>query len=222
MLFNSEEPLMKKLVAAVGGAAAAVAVSCVAYSPAAAADTADCPTMSQDFFGTQFTLQAHANAGWTGAQTNAWRSKCGYLYGLWETAESKQLQARQAEELPTAAPAPQLDPQPLQPVRGAPLIGDSVQQPSSPVDCTKLRAAYNSLGPVTSTADAVNKLNQLKIPGISQVEAASLALCSIDAIPAAIADPNQGNQQRVFDGGCGAVDEATSGIINPCGDTSAH
>jgi hypothetical protein len=211
---------VKRLLATVGGAAAAVAVSCVAHGPAAVADTADCPIMSQDFFGTQFTLQQHANAGWTAAQTNAWRSKCGYLPGLWETAESKQLQARQAQALPTAAPAPQLDPQPLEPVRGAPRIDDTGPlQQHSPVDCTKLRAAYDSLGPVTSTADAVGKINHLKIPGLSQVEAVSLAECSIDAVPAAIADPSRGNQQRVFDGGCGAVNEATNGIINPCGDT---
>lgn len=74
------------------------------------------------------------------------------------------------------APMPAFNPGPLQPVQGAPQINDTgtLQQSSSGVDCTKLRAAYDSLGPVASTADAIGKLDKLKLPGISQ-EGTSLA-----------------------------------------------
>lgn len=89
----------------------------------------------------------------------------------------------------------------------------------SPVDCTKLRGAYDSLGPVLDAGDAAEKINHLKIPGLSQVTGTSLGLCMIDAIPAAIANPDQENQQRVADGFCGSVNEFTNGIINVCGDT---
>ena len=94
----------------------------------------------------------------------------------------------------------------------APAQGDS-----APVDCTQLRKAYDSLGPVIDTGDAVAKLN--KLPGLSQVTGTSLGLCAIDAIPAAINNPTLENQQRVADGGCGFVSNFTSGLINLCGDT---
>lgn len=97
-----------------------------------------------------------------------------------------------------------------------------VQQPDdgrSAVDCTKLRGAYDTLGPVINAGDAAEKINHLKIPGLSQVTGASLALCAIDAIPAAIGNPDQQNQLRVADGLCGSVNEFTSGLINLCGDT---
>lgn len=94
----------------------------------------------------------------------------------------------------------------------APAQGDS-----SPVDCTQLRKAYDSLGPVIDTGDAVAKLN--KLPGLSQVTGTSLGLCAIDAIPAAINNPTLENQQRVADGGCGFVSNFTSGLLNLCGDT---
>jgi hypothetical protein len=116
--------------------------------------------------------------------------------------------------LQTVSSAPYFDPEPLQP-----LPEDPAPSVESNVDCTKLRAAYDTLGPVTNTADAAAKLNHLKIPGLSQVTGTSLALCGLDAIPAAIQDPSLENQQRVFDGACGAVDNITNGIVDPCGDT---
>ena len=93
------------------------------------------------------------------------------------------------------------------------------QGETAPVDCTKLRDAYDSIGPVINGADAAEKINRLRIPGVSQVTAVSLGLCGIDAIPAAINNPTPDNQQRVFDGGCGFVNQFTNGIIDVCGDT---
>lgn len=89
--------------------------------------------------------------------------------------------------------------------------------PSSGVDCTQLKGAYDSLGPVVDIGDAVAKLN--KMPGLSQVQGTSLALCGIDAIPNAIGNPSLENQQRVADAGCGAVNYFTNGLIDLCGTT---
>lgn len=119
-----------------------------------------------------------------------------------------------------AAPTPiDFDPGPLPQSPDRPLVVDSYTPPSSNVDCTKLRAAYDSLGPVTDATDAADKLNIMKVPGLSWITGTSLALCGLDAVPYAIDHPSPGNQQRVFDGACGAVDTVTSGVINPCGDT---
>ncbi|GFG48895.1 DUF732 domain-containing protein [Mycolicibacterium agri] len=89
------------------------------------------------------------------------------------------------------------------------------QGETSAVDCTKLKAAYDSLGPVIDTGDAVARLN--KLPGLSQVTGTSLALCAIDAVPAAINNPTRENQQRVADGTCGFISNFTSGLIDLCG-----
>lgn len=99
-----------------------------------------------------------------------------------------------------------------------PVQPPEANQPSSGVDCTQLRDAYDSLGPVVDVGEAVGRIN--KLPGLSQVQAASLALCGIDAIPNAIANPTDANQQRVADAGCGTLNYLTNGLVNLCGDTS--
>jgi hypothetical protein len=215
---------VKKLVATISGVAAALAATCLAYSPPAAGGPA-CPydmstRAGQSAMGQQvldYTQRASAthDVGDLNALNNlTYACIDGY-------SQQPNPQQQQYPQMQLIAPLPDFNPGPLQPVPTPPLIVDSYTPPSSGVDCTKLRAAYDSLGPVASTADAVAKLNHIKIPGVSQVTGTSLALCALDAIPNAIGNPSPANQQRVFDGGCGAVDEVTGGIINPCGDTTA-
>lgn len=231
---------MKKLLSTVSAAAATVGFGVVIISPAQAEPFIPCPydpavpgAQMQYFNQKTAEIVAMQNAvntkvlgPLTGPERAAWAAS---PEGLAEVARERQVvQDRDHPPLacfslqPVAA-APELNPPPLQPVPGSPLIDDIQSGPDSevaaPVDCTKLRGAYDALGPVADSADAAAKLNHLKIPGISQVTGTSLALCGLDAIPAAIANPSQGNQQRVFDGACGAVDQFTGGIINPCGDT---
>jgi hypothetical protein len=178
-------------------------------------------TVSKDGFGTAF-LGPLPNGTYT-TQFGACMAYAGeYLGQAKVTLDGHPTQPNRYAPVQLVDPSlARQDSTPLQPVQGPPVMGNDVIPPSSAVDCTKLRAAYDSLGPVTDTADAVAKLKKLKIPGISQVEGVSLALCGLDAIPAAINNPSPDNQQRVFDSGCGAIDEFTSGVINPCGDTPA-
>lgn len=124
--------------------------------------------------------------------------------------------------LPDAVPA--FDPEPLEPGPKPPLIVDSIDNSAtapgpatSPVDCTKLREAYSALGPVVTVGDAVAKLN--KVPGFSQVQGASLLLCGLDAVPAALGNPSPENQQRIYEGLCGGIAYFTNGIFDGCGDT---
>ncbi len=122
--------------------------------------------------------------------------------------------------LQSVSALPSFNPGPLA-VPDKPLIVDSLPDADAeaPVDCTQLRRAYDSLGPVLDTADAAAKLNHLRVPGLSQVTGLHLAMCGLDAIPAALESPSSLNQQRVFDGACGGIEQVTNGLINICGDT---
>lgn len=243
---NEGECSVKRLVAVVGGLAAAVGVS-VAVSEPAQADPAACPFDMHTDAGRQALQQSFDNytaqvaamqkefndqsptareAALTNGEVDKALAKQKQLiderqaqaFTCWDTLSAPP-QSPMGPLLPTLDPLPDAPLDERLPQPTAPMIVDSLGDPQSAVDCTKLRSAYDSLGPVTSSADAVAKLNHLKIPGLSQVTGVSLGLCGLDAIPAAIENPTLGNQQRVYDGACGAVDNFTNGIINPCGDT---
>jgi len=226
---------MKKLVVIASGVAAAIGFSVAICSPAQAEPFVPCPydpdggvQAWQQWYDKELAKASALDAEYrTKIQTLSGAERMAYAQSVLD--QSKKLEDERShpplscQPLSAAASAPYFKPDPLQPVPDKPLIADSLSGPpsdaTSPVDCTKLKGAYDSLGPVSNSADAAAKLNHMKIPGVSQVTGASLALCGLDAIPAAIANPTADNQQRVFDGACGAVDQFTGGIINPCGDT---
>lgn len=220
---------MRKLCAMAIGFAAAVGFGFAISSPAQAEPFETCPYNPNG--GVQAWQQWYdGKLAEAAALDQEYRAKLPTLSGgeRMAYAESVLAQAKRMEaersNIPAActplqpvADAPYFNPAPLAPMPETPLIVDGVAPQQSGVDCTKLRQAYNDMGPVVNIGDAVARLN--KIPGLSQVQGTSLALCGIDAVPNAIGNPNQQNQQRVFDGACGAVGQFTNGLIDLCGDT---
>lgn len=160
-----------------------------------------------------------------GAQRDAWAASPA---GQAVVAQGQQIIAERDNPSPACFPLPTVSTMdapnlgPLEPIPDRPMIVDSLPGPNdeSNVDCTQLRAAYEALGPVTDAADAAAKLSGEKIPGLNLVTGGSLAFCGLDAIPAAIANPSQRNQLRVFDGACGAVNQISMGLLDTCGDTT--
>lgn len=232
--------LLKKLAVVAGGIAAAIGFSLSGTVPAKAEPYVPCPFDMTTEAGRQALKQSFDNYS---AQVRAINNKANNRpveereafskspQGIEMMARANQLIAERTQQSATCwdtltlrAPAPvdDFNPAPLDPLPDRPMIVDSYAPPTSNVDCTKLRAAYDALGPVTDATDAAAKLNHMKIPGLSLITGISLAQCGLDAIPAAIDNPSLDNQQRVFDGACGAVDNVTNGIINPCGDTPVN
>jgi hypothetical protein len=205
---------VKKLVAILGGVAAAIGFS-AAFCPAASADPG-CPfDMSTQQGQAAFQQAIVASSQQIGQSQQSYGPNGNQAAAIGDINNQRNmsniiLACQNIQSTPLAPVQLPKEPEP------------PVQQPDdgrSPVDCTKLRGAYDSLGPVLDAGDAAEKINHLKIPGLSQVTGASLALCTIDAVPAAIANPDPENQRRVADGFCGSVNQFTNGIIDVCGDT---
>ncbi|WP_131816167.1 hypothetical protein [Mycolicibacterium porcinum] len=229
---------MKRLIATVSSIAAALGLGVVVSSPVQAEPygcpfdmTTDAGKQALDQSSANFTAQIRAiNNAANDRPVDQREAFSKSPEGIAMMAQANQLVKDRDDQrklcfdsLALQAPAPiDFNPGPLeQPIgQGVPQIDDTnMPESSSNVDCTKLRAAYDTLGPVTDNADAAAKLNHLKIPGLSLITGTSLALCGLDAVPHAIDNPSPDNQQRVFDGACGAIDNISNGIINPCGDT---
>lgn len=191
---------MMKLAATLSVGAAALAATCVAYSPIAQAD--ECPNVNDTA-----SLKQAEGPFYQRYSSGDPQAAIDWANFLSSCATGVPYEAGPRMIEPVARP--DLNPEPSPPTQAS--------EPSNGVDCTQLKGAYDSLGPVVDIGDAVAKLN--KMPGLSQVQGTSLALCGIDAIPNAIGNPSLENQQRVADASCGALSYFTSGIIDLCGTT---
>jgi hypothetical protein len=172
---------MIKLVATLSGAAAAIGFA-VIVSPTAQADPfVPCPydptvqgaqmqyfnQKTAELKAMQDDVNTRVLGPLSGPERDAWAASPAGLEALAQMrkiVDERDHPPQSCFPLQTVSSAPYFDPEPLQQLPEAPLIVDPAPSVESNVDCTKLRAAYDTLGPVTNTADAAAKLNHLKIP----------------------------------------------------------
>lgn len=185
---------MKRLVATVGGVAAAIGFSFPICSPAQAEPFVPCPydvtagpQAKRQYFNQKtaelVAMQNDVNTRVLGplsdAERDAWAASPA---GQAETARENQVVQERDNPPQSCFPLqsvgsapPYFDPEPLQPVQGPPVIGNDVQ----PADhsCADLNRAWEQAGKLPDGADLLLAIK--KLPGFGDVKAGQLIGCGI-------------------------------------------
>ena len=208
---------MKRLSATIVGVAALV-VACVAYSPLAVANPA-CPFDMNTQAGRDAFMQAIvASSQQVGSHQQEYRAT-----GNPDVMANDNQIARDSSEMTLACQgiaAPPLPPLPQE--QPMPPVPAPVEGPPG-MDCEGMYHSINSPGEIAGAiADGSARMPGVKIPGLSQIQAAPQAVCAaVNAGVGAVA-PNPYNQEQAAVGACNAV----NAFINPlpvdmCGNTPA-
>jgi hypothetical protein len=202
---------MKKLVATVSGVAGALAATCLAFSPPAAAGPA-CPyDMSTQAGKAAFQQAIVASSQQVGQDQQAYGVNGNAALATNDTNiernSSNIILACQGIASPPLPPLP-VPPPPL-PAGTDPDLAAIRALPSPKsvdiggplgIDCTGINNSYTSLGPVTDGVDVIGVMR--KMPGLGDIDAATLATCGILNLGIGAVDPNSYNQDQAGIGLC--------------------
>jgi hypothetical protein len=221
---------MKKLAAAISVGAAALAATCLAYSPSAHADT-PCPYDMSTAAGQQALTDA------TVAASNQVRSdQASYGPDGNQALADKDYQIEADNSAVILACSGKSSPESSQALaNGNQMVANdqaiakqeeaeraAMNAPTPPggpagMDCASMDESINSAGPLNEIA------NRMSGGLLGRVQAAPLAVCGATNAAIGVVAPNDFNQTQAVTGLCDAANQAFNPLsgANPCGNTPA-